>query len=126
IDAAERGGFNDSGWSFFALGLIKKVLIADTIAALIDPVLAHPGTLPTATAWACALGYTFQLYFDFSGYSDMAVGLGRLFCLRLPQNFASPHQATNPSGFLRGGDISPSSVLPRSLHNPLRRQPRGA
>jgi alginate O-acetyltransferase complex protein AlgI len=119
IDVVERGRFGDSGWSFFALGLIKKVLIADTIAGLIDPVLAHPGALPTAAAWACALGYTFQLYFDFSGYSDMAVGLGRLFGLRLPQNFASPYKARNPSDFWRRWHISLSSVLRDYLYIPL-------
>jgi len=119
IDTADRGSLRDSAWSFFALGLIKKVLIADTIAALIDPLLVHPRVLPTGTAWACALGYTFQLYFDFSGYSDMAVGLGRLFGLRLPQNFASPYKALNPSDFWRRWHISLSSVLRDYLYIPL-------
>jgi alginate O-acetyltransferase complex protein AlgI len=119
IDGDDRRELRDSAWSFFAIGLIKKVLIADTIAALIDPLLAHPRTMSTATAWACALGYTFQLYFDFSGYSDMAVGLGRLFGLRLPQNFASPYKAQNPSDFWRRWHISLSSVLRDYLFIPL-------
>src|SRR5262249_38659307 len=84
-----------------------------------DPLLVHPRVLPTMTAWACALGYTFQLYFDFSGYSDMAVGLGRLFGLRLPQNFASPYKARNPSDFWRRWHISLSTVLRDYLYVPL-------
>ena len=119
IDHADRMGLNDSAWSFFALGLIKKVLVADTIAVMINPLLASPGELSTVTAWACALGYTFQLYFDFSGYSDMAVGLGRLFGLRLPQNFASPYKARDPSDFWRRWHISLSSVLRDYLYIPL-------
>lgn len=119
IDKVERTALNDSAWSFFAIGLIKKVLIADTIAAMINPLLASPAGIPTVTAWACALGYTFQLYFDFSGYSDMAVGLGRLFGLRLPQNFASPYKARDPSDFWRRWHISLSSVLRDYLYIPL-------
>jgi alginate O-acetyltransferase complex protein AlgI len=119
IDDTPPKGLDDSAWSFFALGLIKKVLVADSIAAMIDPLLASPAGLPTLAAWACALGYTFQLYFDFSGYSDMAVGLGRLFGLRLPQNFASPYKARDPSDFWRRWHISLSSVLRDYLYIPL-------
>lgn len=119
IDGIEPQGRDDAAWSFFALGMIKKVLVADSIAALIDPLLANPQGLPTATAWACALGYTFQLYFDFSGYSDMAVGLGRLFGLHLPQNFASPYKARDPSDFWRRWHISLSTVLRDYLYIPL-------
>jgi len=119
IDTARRSAMDDAAWSFFALGLIKKVLIADSIAAMIDPVLANPAGMATMTAWACALGYTFQLYFDFSGYSDMAVGLGRLFGLRLPQNFASPYKARSPSDFWRRWHISLSTVLRDYLYIPL-------
>jgi alginate O-acetyltransferase complex protein AlgI len=119
IDGDRRREMRDAAWSFFAIGLIKKVRIADTIAALIDPLLAHPRTLSTAAAWACALGYTFQLYFDFSGYSDMAVGLARLFGLRLSKNFASPYKALNPSDFWRRWHVSLSSVLRDYLYIPL-------
>jgi alginate O-acetyltransferase complex protein AlgI len=119
IDKAEPRGLENSAWSFFALGMVKKVLVADTIAAMINPLLTKPESLPTITAWACALGYTFQLYFDFSGYSDMAVGLGRLFGLRLPQNFASPYKARDPSDFWRRWHISLSSVLRDYLYRPL-------
>jgi alginate O-acetyltransferase complex protein AlgI len=119
IDDETPRGLDDSAWSFFAIGLVKKVLVADSIAAMIDPLLAAPAALTTLTAWACALGYTFQLYFDFSGYSDMAVGLGRLFGLRLPQNFASPYKARDPSDFWRRWHISLSTVLRDYLYIPL-------
>lgn len=107
------------GWSFFAIGMIKKVLIADTIAAVIDPALARHDTLSTGTAWLCMLGYAYQLYFDFSGYSDMAVGLGYLFGIRIPQNFNSPYKATDPSDFWRRWHISLSSCLRDYLYIPL-------
>src|SRR3989304_234535 len=89
IDQADRAKHLDIGWSFFVIGLAKKVLIADTIAAVIDPALSRYTELSSLDAWLCVLGYTYQLYFDFTGYSDMAVGLGHLFGLRLPQNFNS-------------------------------------
>src|SRR5439155_22224619 len=69
--------------------------------------------------WLCALGYAYQLYFDFSGYSDMAVGLGLLFGLRLPQNFDSPYQARNIQDFWRRWHISLSTVLRDYLFIPL-------
>ena len=75
-------------------------MVADTLAAFVDPALASYHTLSTAGAWLAMLGYTFQLYFDFSGYSTMAVGLGYLFGLRIPQNFNSPYKALDPSRLL--------------------------
>ena len=93
IDRADRTSTLEIGWSFFIIGLVKKVLIADTIATVIDPALRNYSELSTLNAWLCMLGYAYQLYFDFSGYSDMAVGLGYLFGLRLPQNFRSPYKA---------------------------------
>jgi alginate O-acetyltransferase complex protein AlgI len=107
------------GWSFFALGLIKKVLVADTIAAMIDPALATPAALSTPAAWACMLGYAYQIYFDFSGYSDMAVGLGYLFGVRIPRNFDSPYKATDPVDFWRRWHISLSTCLRDYLYVPL-------
>jgi alginate O-acetyltransferase complex protein AlgI len=107
------------GWSFFTLGLIKKVLVADTIAAVIDPALADYQGLSTTAAWACMLGYAYQIYFDFSGYSDMAVGLGYLFGIRIPQNFHSPYQATDPTDFWRRWHISLSTCLRDYLYIPL-------
>jgi alginate O-acetyltransferase complex protein AlgI len=106
-------------WSFFAIGLMKKVLIADSLAAIIDPALRHYSQLSTAATWLCALGFTYQLYFDFSGYSDMAVGLGQMFGLRLPQNFNSPYKAIDPADFWHRWHISLSTCLRDYLYIPL-------
>ena len=119
IDIADRARNLDIGWSFFAIGLAKKVLIADTIAAVIDPALLRYQELSTAGAWLCMLGYAYQLYFDCSGYSDMAVGLGYLFGLRLPQNFTSPYKAVDIADFWRRWHISLSSFLRDYLYVPL-------
>ena len=112
-DALERG------MSFFTLGMIKKILIADSIASIINPALAQWSDLSTGGAWLCALGYTYQLYFDFSGYSDMAVGLALFFGIRLPQNFNSPYKALDPSDFWRRWHISLSTILRDYLYIPM-------
>jgi alginate O-acetyltransferase complex protein AlgI len=119
LGAADRRAGLPRGWSFFTIGMIKKVLIADTIAAIIDPALEHVSALSSLDAWLCVLGYTYQLYFDFSGYSDMAVGLGHLFGIRLPQNFDSPYKAETPADFWRRWHISLSTVLRDYLYIPL-------
>lgn len=119
IDHADRAKNLDIGWSFFVIGLAKKVLIADTIAAVIDPALSRYAELSTLDAWLCILGYTYQLYFDFTGYSDMAVGLGHLFGLRLPQNFNSPYKALDIADFWRRWHMSLSSFLRDYLYIPL-------
>jgi alginate O-acetyltransferase complex protein AlgI len=119
IAATDRSKYLDIGWSFFVIGLAKKVLLADTIAMVIDPALAHYSDLSSSGAWLCMLGYTYQLYFDFSGYSDMAVGLGYLFGLRLPQNFNSPYRATDIADFWRRWHISLSSCLRDYVYIPL-------
>ncbi len=107
------------GVSFFCIGLIEKVLIADTLAALVDPSFANWQGLSTGGAWLAALGYSFQLLFDFSGYSSMAVGLGFLFGIRIPQNFNSPYKARNPSEFWERWHISLSSCLRDYLYIPM-------
>jgi alginate O-acetyltransferase complex protein AlgI len=119
IDHADRRVDLDAAWSFFAIGLAKKVLVADSLARLIDPVIASAEPLATLDAWLVMLGYTYQLYFDFSGYSDMAVGLGLMFGLRLPQNFNSPYKAVDPADFWRRWHISLSTVLRDYLYIPL-------
>ena len=120
IDAADRERGLDVGFSYFCIGLAKKVLVADTLAALVDPALSSGAAFGgPVEAWAVALGYTFQLYFDFSGYSDMAIGLGHLFGLRIPRNFDSPYRATDPSDFWRRWHISLSSCLRDYLYIPL-------
>jgi alginate O-acetyltransferase complex protein AlgI len=116
--AARRGGLA-IGLSFLAFGMFEKVIIADSVAHFGDPWLQDYRALSTAATWLAMLGYTFQLYFDFSGYSSMAVGLGLLFGLRIPQNFNSPYRATNPSDFWRRWHMSLSSVLRDYLYIPL-------
>lgn len=119
IDHEDRQGWTSLGWSFFTIGMIKKVLIADSIAAMIDPALMSYEQLSSGDAWLCMLGYTYQLYFDFSGYCDMAVGLGYIFGLRLPQNFNSPYKALDISDFWRRWHISLSTCLRDYLYIPL-------
>ena len=92
------------GLTMFAMGLFKKVVLADSIAPFADKVFdgAHSGmALDAATSWIGALCYTLQLYFDFSGYSDMAIGLATIFAIKLPLNFDSPFKSTNISDFWR-------------------------
>ncbi|MGB9467382.1 MAG: MBOAT family O-acyltransferase [Candidatus Acidiferrum sp.] len=119
LDHADRTRWLNIGWSFFAIGMMKKVLLADTIAAVINPAWKDAAHLSTLGAWLCVLGYTYQIYFDFSGYSDMAVGLGFLFGIRLPQNFNSPYKAINIADFWRRWHISLSSCLRDYLYIPL-------
>lgn len=119
IGTSSRTRWLTRGISFFCIGLVEKVLVADTLAALVDPSFAQWQTLSTAGAWLAVLGYTFQLLFDFSGYSTMAVGLGYLFGIRIPQNFNSPYQALNPSDFWERWHISLSSCLRDYLYIPL-------
>jgi alginate O-acetyltransferase complex protein AlgI len=105
---------------FFAFGLAKKVLIADFIATrLVDPLFTSHEAHGFFAAWAAALGYTAQLYFDFSGYSDMAVGLGYLVGFRLPRNFNLPYRAATISDFWRRWHISLSTWLRDYLYIPL-------
>jgi alginate O-acetyltransferase complex protein AlgI len=119
IDRAEERRDVERGLSFFAIGMAQKVLVADTIASIIDPALSRPTALSTADAWLCMLGYTYQIYFDFAGYSNMAVGLGHLFGITIPQNFNSPYRATDPADFWRRWHISLSSFLRDYVYIPL-------
>jgi D-alanyl-lipoteichoic acid acyltransferase DltB (MBOAT superfamily) len=107
------------GISIFIIGLIKKVIIADSVAPLASPIFqpeAHPALLE---AWIGALAYTMQLYFDFSGYSDMAIGLSRMFGVRLPLNFNSPYKADNIIDFWRRWHMTLSRFLRDYLYIPL-------
>jgi alginate O-acetyltransferase complex protein AlgI len=116
---ADRTRWLYRGIRFFIIGLVEKVVVADYLAHFVDPAMAQYASLSTIGAWAAVLGYTFQLYFDFSGYSTMAVGLGYLFGLRIPQNFNSPYKATDPSDFWKRWHISLSSCLRDYLYIPL-------
>jgi D-alanyl-lipoteichoic acid acyltransferase DltB (MBOAT superfamily) len=106
---------------FFATGLFKKVVLADSLARYATPVfeLARHDVPSCAAAWQAMLGYTLQLYFDFSGYSDMAIGLALLFGFRLPINFLSPYQATSLIDFWRRWHITLSAFLRDYLYIPL-------
>ncbi len=126
INVTSRRAFLDRGWSFFTIGLIQKVVVADMIAAVIDPAFQDVWSLSTLSAWLCMLGYTYQIYFDFAGYSNMAVGLGLLFGLHIPQNFNSPYRALNPADFWRRWHMTLSRCFRDYVYMPLvgRRPPQ--
>jgi alginate O-acetyltransferase complex protein AlgI len=109
------------GFMLFAIGVGKKVLVADTVAVLADALFAKAqGTpLSLAEAWAAAGAYTLQIYFDFSGYSDMAIGLGLMFGLRLPFNFDAPYRAVSVRDFWRRWHMTLSRFLRDYLYIPL-------
>jgi len=102
------------GLTIFSIGLFKKVVLADGIAPFASSVFtaaADGGTITFVEAWGGALAYTFQLYFDFSGYSDMAIGISRLFGVKLPLNFNSPYKAVNIIEFWRRWHMTLSRFL---------------
>jgi alginate O-acetyltransferase complex protein AlgI len=119
LGEARQSQWRYRGVSFFAVGMVEKVVIADTLAAFVDPALANYQHLSTAGTWLAMLGYSCQLYFDFSGYSTMAVGLGYLFGLRIPQNFNSPYKSLDPSDFWRRWHISLSTCMRDYLYIPF-------
>jgi alginate O-acetyltransferase complex protein AlgI len=111
-----------TGLTLFVIGLVKKVVLADGIApvaSLVFDATAAGGAPGTAEAWAAALAYSFELYFDFSGYTDMALGAARLFGIVLPTNFASPYQAASPIEFWRRWHMTLSRFLRDYLYIPL-------
>jgi D-alanyl-lipoteichoic acid acyltransferase DltB (MBOAT superfamily) len=117
------------GLAIFIAGLFKKVVIADNLAQFVSPVFAHVdggGSVAMAWAWLATLGYTLQIYFDFSGYSDMALGLGLLFGIRLPVNFRSPYRATSIIEFWRRWHITLSRFLRDYLYITLGGNRHGA
>ena len=99
------------GTTMFVIGLAKKVLVADNLAPYANDLFAGPSEPSLLIAWSGVLAYTFQLYFDFSGYSDMAIGLSRLFGVKLPLNFNSPYKALNISDFWRRWHMTLSRFL---------------
>lgn len=110
------------GSTIFIVGLFKKVVLADSIAAYATPVFQAAGEGVPVTffaAWVGTLSYTLQLYFDFSGYSDMAIGLGRMFGVRLPLNFHSPYRSTSIIEFWRRWHMTLSRFLRDYLYIPL-------
>ncbi|HEU5471803.1 MAG TPA: MBOAT family protein [Actinophytocola sp.] len=116
-----------SGFPRFALGLCKKVIIADSLSPIVDACFATPSDQMTfAIAWLGAITYTLQLYFDFSGYSDMAIGLGRMLGFRLPENFARPYSSVTVTEFWRRWHMSLSRWFRDYVYIPLGGNRRGA
>jgi alginate O-acetyltransferase complex protein AlgI len=114
------------GATRFAHGLAKKVLIADSVAPIADAMFgAAPGDLTAVNAWLGVLAYTVQIYFDFSGYSDMAIGLGAMFGFRFPENFRRPYSAISVTDFWRRWHITLSNWFRDYLYIPLGGSRRG-
>ena len=108
------------GFYRFVIGLSKKVLIADVIGAQVDKLLAGDlAIMDSGTAWITILAYTMQLYFDFSGYSDMAIGLGKIMGFHFPENFDNPYNSTSISEFWRRWHMTLGSFMRNYLYIPL-------
>jgi alginate O-acetyltransferase complex protein AlgI len=104
----------------FILGLSKKLLIANVMGAQADAVFAmNPDTINSSTAWIGIIAYTFQIYFDFSGYSDMAIGLGRMIGFKFPENFDNPYVSRSISEFWRRWHMSLGRWMKSYLYIPL-------
>jgi D-alanyl-lipoteichoic acid acyltransferase DltB (MBOAT superfamily) len=109
-----------------AMGFVKKVVLADTLGEYVDQVFGHVGVLGGWNAVLATYAYAFQIYFDFSGYSDIAIGVAQLFGVRLPENFARPYLATSPREFWQRWHMSLSTWLRDYLYVPLGGNRRGA
>lgn len=108
------------GLAIFVIGLFKKVVFADSLALHANPVFDQVGgDISLIDGWVAALSYTFQLYFDFSGYSDMAIGVALMYGIRLPVNFNSPYKSTSIIEFWRRWHITLSTFLRDYLYIPL-------
>lgn len=104
------------GITWFTIGLFKKVVIADYLSKYVAIMYRDTGSLSTVDAWIGSFSYTLQLYFDFSAYSEMAIGLGLLFNFRLPQNFRNPYKATSINEFWKRWHITLSRFLKNYLY----------
>jgi alginate O-acetyltransferase complex protein AlgI len=110
------------GLTLLLFGLFKKVVLADKMAPLVTPIYEHAASganIPFATAWMAAIGFTLQIYFDFSGYTDMALGLARLFGIKLPPNFNSPLRASSIIDFWLRWHMTLTRFLTAYIYNPL-------
>jgi D-alanyl-lipoteichoic acid acyltransferase DltB (MBOAT superfamily) len=107
------------GGALFVIGLAKKVLLADEIAPYADAGFAAPGELQFWAAWGTSISYALQLYFDFSGYSDMALGLARMFGIRFPLNFNSPYKAASIIDFWARWHMTLTRYLTAYLYYPV-------
>jgi alginate O-acetyltransferase complex protein AlgI len=109
----------NDGLMIFAIGLFKKVMIADTFRPIVNPLFDRTAHLAFFDAWGGALAFALEIYFDFSGYSDMAIGIARMFGVRFPENFDSPYQSRNIIQFWRRWHITLSFFLRDYLYIPL-------
>ncbi len=109
------------GLFLFFIGLFKKIVIADELSKTVKAGFGNAANLNMVEAWATSLSYTFQLYFDFSGYSDMAIGVALLFNIVLPVNFNSPYKATNIIDFWKRWHMSLTSFITTYLYSPIMR-----
>lgn len=108
-----------SGVNRFALGLIKKVVVADSVAVLADAAFSGNGSLPVAGAWVGILAYTVQIFFDFSGYTDMAIGMGQMLGFTFPENFRRPYSALSVTDFWRRWHMTLSHWFRDYVYIPL-------
>ena len=114
-----------AGISRFVIGLAKKVILANSIGALFDEISSYPAGLSVAGAWLGAIAFTFQIYFDFSGYSDMAIGLGRMLGFHFLENFDHPYVSTSITEFWRRWHISLGTWFREYVYIPLGGNRRG-
>jgi alginate O-acetyltransferase complex protein AlgI len=110
------------GLTWFILGLGKKVLIADTFAETANSIFRTHANVPAGVAWTGALAYTLQLYFDFSGYSDMALGLARMFSIDFPLNFNSPYKSASMIEVWQRWHMTLGRYIFTYIYNPLQRR----
>jgi alginate O-acetyltransferase complex protein AlgI len=114
------------GGTIFVAGLVKKILFADNLAPIADTAFNNPAALDAASAWIGTLAFAFQIYFDFSGYSEMAIGLALLFGVTLPRNFLYPYISRSPTEFWRRWHITLSLWLRDYLYIALGGNRRGS
>ncbi|MBO0801361.1 MAG: MBOAT family protein, partial [Blastocatellia bacterium] len=108
-----------TGSAIFFLGLTKKVVLADSLIGPVDSGFLHPAQLGIADAWLTAIGFSLQLYFDFSAYSDMAIGLAYMFNVRFPLNFNSPYKSRSIIEFWQRWHMTLTRYLTLYVYNPL-------
>jgi D-alanyl-lipoteichoic acid acyltransferase DltB (MBOAT superfamily) len=107
------------GSGFFVVGLVKKTVLADPLGSVVGPAFEDPWGLGVFGAWQAAMAYSLQLYFDFSGYTDMAIGLAWMVGLRFPDNFDQPYRARSVTDYWQRWHMSLTRLLMTTVHGPL-------
>jgi len=108
-----------AGFTVFTFGLVKKLVFADQMAAVSEPIYANPAAYDMLALWLAVWGFTLQIFCDFSGYTDMAIGLGLMLGVKLPRNFRQPYTATSPADFWHRWHITLSTWLRDYIYIPL-------